>query len=569
MFVSRATSSERIGKIGSESDRSNVVARLEHLERGCSHRFDRLLISSTTPSSTLLKQHKFRELPSISYCQPEWMVVESTYQPGQTRSCPKLHARTMYTNLFQYFGLRENAFHVSPDPRFFFSTGVHASALAELSAGVDSHQGLIVLIGEAGTGKTILLHKFLNWLRARRQSSSYIFQSQLKPLELFEAILRDFGAPFDSRRKGDLLAAMSEWLIHRHSMGDSPVLVIDEAQAMSLRTLDRLRMLLNLEMPGHKLLQIVLAGQPQLEEKLRRPELLQLRQRVMFRCTLPSLSLEETAAYVKHRLTHCGAAESNVFPPESLEVVHIYAQGIPRVVNLLCEHALITAYAEKSTVVTPDMISRVAMTFELTPQSESLSRREAVPQFAPFVHLSAEDRNVHVTTMNTTVAEPISELDEMACDENTQDGTTSRLAAFSVAEIKASEIADAPVIVSEGPPGTPPSPVPVATRLTSKLQAVNQVASLVAHKLQHIGARLAHWLESSPRTPAFLMSFRIKLRQQVLAKPAFISVPGRQVATRFLHYWVEVGQSFVHDCKHFTQSYTQTRKVPGTRSSDA
>ncbi|MGB7434307.1 MAG: AAA family ATPase, partial [Candidatus Acidiferrum sp.] len=88
----------------------------------------------------------------------------------------------MYTNLFQYFGLRENAFHVSPDPRFFFSTGVHASALAELSAGVDSHQGLIVLIGEAGTGKTILLHKFLNWLRARRQSSSYIFQSQLKPL---------------------------------------------------------------------------------------------------------------------------------------------------------------------------------------------------------------------------------------------------------------------------------------------------------------------------------------------------------------------------------------------------
>ena len=199
----------------------------------------------------------------------------------------------MYEHVFHFFGLRENPFHVSPDPRFFFPTCAHDSALTQLKMGVDTRQGFIVLIGEAGTGKTILLHRFLNWLQSREKSSCYIFQSQLKPLELFESILHDFGVRYESRRKGDLLAALKQWLVRRHAMGDSPVLVIDEAQAISLRTLDRLRMLLNLEIPGNKLLQLVLAGQPELEEKLHRPELRQLHQRIMFRCTLVPLSLEK------------------------------------------------------------------------------------------------------------------------------------------------------------------------------------------------------------------------------------------------------------------------------------
>ncbi len=145
----------------------------------------------------------------------------------------------MYEHVFHFFGLRENPFHVSPDPRFFFSTCAHGSALTQLKMGVDTRQGLILLIGEAGAGKTILLHHFLNWLRSRQQSSCYIFQSQLKPIELFESILHDFGVRYESRRKGDLLAALKQWLVLRHAMGDSPVLIIDEAQAISLRTLDR------------------------------------------------------------------------------------------------------------------------------------------------------------------------------------------------------------------------------------------------------------------------------------------------------------------------------------------
>ena len=316
----------------------------------------------------------------------------------------------MYEHVFHFFGLRENPFHVSPDPRFFFSTKAHGSALTQLKMGVDTRQGFVVLIGEAGTGKTILLHRFLNWLQSREQSSSYIFQSQLKPLELFESILHDFGVPYGSRRKGDLLAALRQWLVQRHAMGDSPVLIIDEAQAISLRTLDRLRMLLNLEIPGSKLLQIVLAGQPELEAKLHRPELRQLHQRIMFRCTLLPLSLEETVEYVKSRLANCGAKDTKLFSDESMEAIHMYAQGIPRVVNLLCEHALLVAHAEKQNVITSDVISRVAATFELTSQ-HSLPREQKVsPSFVRLDPVRIDEKTTPIVPEIAVLAEQKAEV---------------------------------------------------------------------------------------------------------------------------------------------------------------
>ncbi|HEY1484415.1 MAG TPA: AAA family ATPase, partial [Candidatus Acidoferrum sp.] len=298
----------------------------------------------------------------------------------------------MFEHLFNHFGLRENPFHVSPDPRFYFSTSAHDAALAELVFGAETRQGLIVLTGEAGTGKTTVLNHFLNYLQEKRQSSSYVFHSQLKPAELFEFILRDFGVPCDTRNKGDLLNALHQWLIARHTMGDSPVLIIDEAQAISVRTLDQLRLLLNLETPGSKLLTIVLAGQPELEEKLRRPELRQLHQRVMFRCSLLPLSLEETARYVKSRLVSGGATAADAFSQESLEAMYVYARGLPRIVNLLCEHSLIAGYAAQVRVITPDIVRRVATDFDLTSQPAGLEERELNPRFGRLVPFSMDER---------------------------------------------------------------------------------------------------------------------------------------------------------------------------------
>jgi general secretion pathway protein A len=317
----------------------------------------------------------------------------------------------MYEQVFHFFGLRENPFRVSPDPRFYFSTPASDAALAELIHSVDTPQGFIVLTGEAGTGKTTLLNHFLNWLRDRQRSSSYVFHPQLKLAELFDFILCDFGVPCETGHKGHPLATLHQWLIRRHAMGDSPVVIIDEAQAVSVRMLGQLRLLLDLEKPGSKLLHMVLAGQPQLDEKLRRPELRRLQEHVMFHCSLLPLSLEETAQYVKSRVVSAGAPDVGLFTQESLEMTHLYARGIPRTVNLLCEHALISGYTEQVKVISPDMIRRVAADFDLTPQPATADERERSARFGRLVPLCLGEMPSGVTRVTAPVesakAEPI------------------------------------------------------------------------------------------------------------------------------------------------------------------
>jgi len=272
---------------------------------------------------------------------------------------------TIYEHMFRSFGLKENPFSVSPDLRFLFAGPSYETAIAELMFGIESHRGLLVLTGEAGTGKTTLMRHFLQWLNTRQFSSSYIFHTHLDSSDLFEFILRDFGVPVDSTKKSDLLATLHRWLHARQAEGDSPVIIIDEAQALSLRTLSELNLLLNLENIRGKLVQIVLAGQPELEEKIRRPELRALRQRIMVRCRLPLLSLEETADYIASRLRGAGGSGASTFPPETIETIYSYARGVPRIVNLLCEHALIGAYADRRTVVSSNNVRRVAAEFDL------------------------------------------------------------------------------------------------------------------------------------------------------------------------------------------------------------
>jgi general secretion pathway protein A len=271
----------------------------------------------------------------------------------------------MQQQFFNFMGLREDPFHVSPDPRFYYCTPAHESALVELLAGIETRQGFLVLTGEAGTGKTTLLNHILNWLHCRGRSTAYIFHAHLEPIGLLRFILRDFGIPCESRSKSDLVSALHTWLLERHAAMDLPVLILDEAHTLPIQSLDELRLLLNLETPRGKLLQIILSGQPELDEKLRLPALRQLRQRIMFHSRLPLLTQEETAAYISSRLGAAGCSDASLFPEEVVQDIFVASNGIPRVVNLLCEHALISSFAEQQRVVSPEMIRRIAIDFDL------------------------------------------------------------------------------------------------------------------------------------------------------------------------------------------------------------
>jgi general secretion pathway protein A len=279
-----------------------------------------------------------------------------------------------------FFGLRENPFNVNPDPRFLYLTPQLQEALDQLTYGIQSRKGFILLTGEVGTGKTTLINYLLDWLRQQKMSTAFIFNSHLTVNQLFDFILADFGIPSDFGLKSNMLLRLDKWLIERFRAGESPVLIVDEAQGLSLELLEEIRLLLNLETASEKLLQIVLVGQPELEDKIKRPELRQLRQRIALRCNTAPLTLEESYGYIGDRLRIAGATGEPIFTSEAMEAVHYYSRGIPRVMNLLCEHALINAYVEQLNPVPARMVQEAARDF-------LLDESRAIPSFSS--HMSS------------------------------------------------------------------------------------------------------------------------------------------------------------------------------------
>src|SRR5271170_2680228 len=265
----------------------------------------------------------------------------------------------------RFFGLRESPFNVNPDPRYLFMTPQIQEALAGLTYGIQNRKGFILLTGEVGTGKTTLLNRLLDWLRGQRVATAYIFNSRLEVNHLFDFMMADFEIPCESREKSHVLLRLNQWLLERYRAGETAVLIIDEAQNLSDEVLEEIRLLTNLETATEKLLQIVLTGQPELEEKLRRPQLRQVRQRITISCRTTALSMEETFGYVAERLRIAGANGEPVFSKEAIETVHLYSRGIPRVVNLLCEHALINAYVDHLRPVPAHLVEEVAREFQL------------------------------------------------------------------------------------------------------------------------------------------------------------------------------------------------------------
>jgi general secretion pathway protein A len=265
----------------------------------------------------------------------------------------------------RFFGLRESPFNVNPDPRYLFLTRHIQEALAGLTYGIQNRKGFILLTGEVGTGKTTLLNRLLDWLHGQRVATAFIFNSKLDVNQLFDYTMADFGIPCETREKSQVLLRLNQWLLERYRAGEAAVLIVDEAQNLSLDVLEEIRLLTNLETSTEKLLQIVLTGQPELEEKLKLPQLRQLRQRITLRCRTSPLTLEETFGYIAERLRIAGANGEPIFSKEAIETIHVYARGIPRVVNLLCEHSLINAYVDHLRPVPAHLVEEVAREFQL------------------------------------------------------------------------------------------------------------------------------------------------------------------------------------------------------------
>ncbi len=258
-----------------------------------------------------------------------------------------------------YFGFSENPFNISPDPQFLYRSPQHEEALANLIYGVRSRRGFIVLTGEVGTGKTTMLECLRDYLDSQRFEFAYLFNSRLTPDQFFEMMAYDLDLKCDRKSKTDILFALNTLLIQQAERGRTCVLIVDEAHNLEWDVLEEIRLLGNLENRQGKLLQIILAGQPELDRKLDASNLRQLKQRIVLRCSLDPLTPDETAAYVHTRLARAGMPNQKVFSPEMLEEIYRRSRGIPRVINLLCDNLLVTAFAMEQRVATLEMLDEV------------------------------------------------------------------------------------------------------------------------------------------------------------------------------------------------------------------
>jgi len=302
----------------------------------------------------------------------------------------------MYKNFYK---LQSSPFGTSPDPRFLYMMPHTREALACLEYGISARKGFTVLTGEVGTGKTTLLRRALSSFSSRRVSTAFVFNPRLDTLDFLEFVMTDFGIVPATRTKSGMLLQLNRWLIERFRMEETCVVVVDEAQNLSWELLEEIRLLTNLETSSEKLLQIVLSGQPELEEKLRHPSVRQLRQRVSLWCRTQSLSASQTHAYVAERLRIAGSTEQ-IFSSEALDLVHRYSRGIPRVINLLCEHSLIVGYVEQRPQITPAIVEGVAVELELETQPFYISSAAMDSRGPQPSHLGSRDADSFRTTFN-------------------------------------------------------------------------------------------------------------------------------------------------------------------------
>ncbi|GFO66566.1 ATPase [Geomonas limicola] len=253
-----------------------------------------------------------------------------------------------------FFNLRKKPFELVPDPDFIYLGRAHKKALTYLDYGIRERAGFILLTGDIGSGKTTLIRNLLG-KRYERVTLSKIFNTRVNSEQLLAMINEDFGLDGTGKDKITLIRELNDFLLEQHALGNHPILIIDEAQNLAPELLEEIRMLSNLESSHAKLLQIILVGQPELRETLALPQLMQLRQRISINCHLKALSRQEMGDYIQHRLSVAGNPEALRFPAGTLDLVYQYSRGIPRLVNIICDFLMLSAFAEEVTEVSLEM----------------------------------------------------------------------------------------------------------------------------------------------------------------------------------------------------------------------
>jgi general secretion pathway protein A len=264
-----------------------------------------------------------------------------------------------------FFGLNSNPFNLSPDPSFLYRSSQHEEALANLIYGVQSRKGFILLTGEVGTGKTTMLECLRDHLDSHHTPFAFLFNSRLTPDQFFEMIAYDFDLQCERTSKTEVLFALNAMLLERANRNQTTALIVDEAQNLEWEVLEEIRLLGNLENRRGKMLQITLSGQPELDKRLEAQEFRQLKQRIALRCRLKPFSASETAQYVASRLARAGLRDQAVFSGPLLLEIHCRTQGIPRLINLVCDNLMLTSFAMESRTATVDMLDEVSRDLHL------------------------------------------------------------------------------------------------------------------------------------------------------------------------------------------------------------
>jgi general secretion pathway protein A len=266
----------------------------------------------------------------------------------------------MYRNFFKF---RKSPFHITPDPDFLFLSPSHKEASGSIFYGIERRKGFIAVTGEVGVGKTTILRSYLEGTDPEKIRIVYIFNAALPFNKLLKQICSELGVRMVGEDPEELIVTLFHYLIEEYKKDRNVVLIIDEAQNMSIDTLERLRMLSNLETSQDKLIQIILVGQPEFEAKLELPELRQLKQRIALRSRIESLTAEESLAYIHHRLMRASSFHNPVFTAKALKLIVEHAHGIPRTMNILCDNALVTAYGYQRKPVDHTIVKEVLADF--------------------------------------------------------------------------------------------------------------------------------------------------------------------------------------------------------------